>query len=130
AEEIRALHAAGMEIGGHTESHPILAGLPDADAAGEIARNKSTLEDIIGAPLTTFAYPNGTPGRDYDTRHVTMLRTCGYRYALTTAAGTACATTDPLQVPRFSPWDRDRGRYLARMAMNYFRPATYAPAAP
>ncbi|MEQ8230563.1 MAG: polysaccharide deacetylase family protein [Gammaproteobacteria bacterium] len=130
AEEIRALHAAGMEIGGHTDGHPILAGLADAGARDEIVRNKDTLERILDAPLDIFAYPNGTPGRDYDTRHVAMLRECGYRYALTTAAGTANTLTDPLQVPRFTPWDRERARYLARMTMNYFRPAEYAPEAP
>ena len=124
ADAIRALHAAGMEIGGHTETHPILAGLPDADARREIERNKAALEDIIGTSICTFAYPNGNPGRDYDARHVAMLRACGYRYALTTAAGTAHPGTDPLQVPRFTPWDRTRARYLARLAANYFRSAT------
>ncbi len=130
AAEIRTLHAAGMEIGGHTESHPILTALPDDVAREEIARNKATLEDIIGEPLQTFAYPNGTPGRDYDARHVTMLRECGYRYALTTAKGTSTHASDPLQLPRFTPWDRQRAKYLARMTLNYFSsPArtTHAP---
>lgn len=121
AEEIRSLHRAGMEVGGHTESHPILAALSDDEARAEITRNKAALESIIGAPLHTFAYPNGAPGRDYDERHVAMLRECGYDYALTTAAGTSSRTSDPLQLPRFTPWDRQRAKYLARMTLNYFR---------
>ncbi|MEX2481035.1 MAG: polysaccharide deacetylase family protein [Gammaproteobacteria bacterium] len=120
-EEIATLHAAGMEIGGHTESHPILTSLPEADAQAEITRNKSVLESIIERPLTTFAYPNGQPGRDYDARHVAMLRESGYRYALTTAAGTANAATDPLQIPRFTPWARSPSKYLAQMLQNYTR---------
>ena len=130
AEQIRVLHAAGMEIGGHTESHPILTQVEPAQAGAEIKGNKLALESILGAPVDIFAYPNGTPGRDYDARHVAMLKECGYRYALTTAAGTASARTDPLQIPRFTPWDREQSKYLARMAFNYFRPATYAPAVP
>ncbi|MCC6710502.1 MAG: polysaccharide deacetylase family protein [Gammaproteobacteria bacterium] len=119
--EIRTLHAAGMEIGGHTVSHPILCKLPASEARREIADNKSTLEQIIGAPLTSFAYPNGKPQRDYGAEHVAMLRERGYRYALTTSAGAANRSTSLLQLPRFTPWDRDATRYLARMAANYFR---------
>jgi len=129
-EEIRTLHAAGMEIGGHTESHPILTALPDDAARDEIVRNKATLEHIIGAPVQTFAYPNGTPGRDYDERHVAMLRDCGYRYALTTAKGTSSRSSDPLQLPRFTPWDRQRAKYLARMTLNYFSDPAHPAAAP
>ena len=62
-EQVRGLHAAGMNIGGHTRSHPILANLGDADAAQEINAGKADLEAIIGGPLALFAYPNGQPGR-------------------------------------------------------------------
>jgi len=120
-EEIQRLHRAGMEIGGHTEGHPILRDLPDESAMEQITRNKATLEAITGSPLTTFAYPNGRPYEDFDARHVEMVRTAGYRYALTTSAGTATARTDPYQVPRFTPADRTKPRYLARLMINYFR---------
>lgn len=127
AEEIQQLHGAGMEIGGHTESHPILTALPDAAAEIEIANNKATLEGIIGQEVVSFAYPNGRPQRDYDPRHVGMLKKLGYRYAFTTAPGTATAATDPLQMPRFTPWDRSRKRYLSRLLMNYFRNPEHVP---
>ena len=61
---IERLHAAGVEIGAHTQSHPILSKISDADARREIGESKSRLEAIIGAPVTTFAYPNGRPRRD------------------------------------------------------------------
>lgn len=126
-EEIRRLHAAGMEIGGHTESHPILASLSREEAHAEIAGNKAALESVIGEPLVTFAYPNGRPGEDYDARHLELLRECGYRYAFTTSPGTAAHGCDRLQLPRFTPWDRSEGRYLAHMVQNYFRaPVTVA----
>lgn len=120
AADIGRLHAAGMEIGGHTVSHPILARLNSAAASRQIADNKSRLEAIVGEPLVTFAYPNGQPQQDFDARHLGMLRDCGYRYALTTSTGTATASTHPLQLPRFTPWDRQRTKYMGRMLGNYF----------
>lgn len=121
AEEIRALHAAGMEVGGHTDGHPILKGLDDGEAMCQITSNKATLEDIVGTPIKTFAYPNGRPARDFSVAHRDMVCKAGYRYALTTAAGTANMNCDPYQVPRFTPADRVPSRYLARLALNYFR---------
>lgn len=119
-DEIRALHRAGMEIGGHTQSHPILCELDDTRAEREIAENKFELETIIGQPIETFAYPNGQPQRDYDGRHIAMLKRCGYSHALTTAPGTATRATNAWQLPRFTPWDRSRERYVARLMRNYF----------
>ena len=119
-DDIRALHRAGMEIGGHTRSHPILCELDNDRAEREIVDNKSELETIIGQPIETFAYPNGQPHRDYDWRHVAMLKRCGYRHALTTAAGTATRSSSAWQLPRFTPWDKSRERYVARLMRNYF----------
>lgn len=123
ANEIRRLYRAGMEVGGHTVSHPILSVIDDREARRQINDNKAALESIIGAEIETFAYPNGRPLQDYDGRHVSMVRECGYRYALTTATGTTTRTTDHWQIPRFTPWDRQRAKFLARMLQNYFHDA-------
>ena len=120
-DDIRRLHRSGMEIGGHTVSHPILCTIGLEQARTEIAANKSHLEAIIGSSIETFAFPNGRPHQDYDARHVAVVRDCGYRQALTTAAGTATAGTSAWQLPRFTPWDRSQAKYLARMLQNYFR---------
>ena len=123
-DEIRALRRAGMEVGGHTVSHPILCALDAAAASDEIGSNKRALETITGDSLQSFAYPNGQPHRDYDARHIAMLRECGYRWALTTSPGTADQHTPPYQLPRFTPWDRSAPKYLARMLKNYFQAPT------
>ena len=121
AQEIRRLRAAGMTIGGHTANHPILHAMSRAGAEREIAENKTTLEAILGEQLELFAYPNGKPFRDFDGREIEILRDSGYRYALTTSDGTADRHTPAFQIPRFTPWDLRRERYLARMLLNYFR---------
>lgn len=119
AEEIRLLHQEGMEIGGHTHSHPILANLEKDEALEEIQLNKKILEDITGETITSFAYPNGKPGKDYLAEHCDMVAQAGYQLAVSTSAGVAKTQCDPFQLPRFTPWDKSRRRFLARLALNH-----------
>ena len=121
---VRALTAQGMEVGGHTHRHPILTRLDSQTANREIADNKTQLESLLDAEVVSFAYPNGRPGRDFAREHTEMVAAAGYRSALTTAPGTATAAQDPFELPRFTPWERDCGRFMARMLQNYFRSPT------
>jgi peptidoglycan/xylan/chitin deacetylase (PgdA/CDA1 family) len=113
--QIRHLHDAGMEIGAHTVNHPILAVLDAREAREEIVEGKGRLEEITGAPVTLFAYPNGKPGRDYTPRDVELVRRAGFRAAVSTIPGVARRGADPYQLPRFSPWDRNPRRLGMRM---------------
>jgi peptidoglycan/xylan/chitin deacetylase (PgdA/CDA1 family) len=119
--QVRQLHAAGMEIGGHTVNHPILARLPAAQARREIADGKHALEALTGAPLRTFAYPNGKPGQDYLAEHVAMAREVGFAGAVSTSWGAASPASDLYQLPRFTPWDRDPLRFTLRLLRNMRR---------
>jgi peptidoglycan/xylan/chitin deacetylase (PgdA/CDA1 family) len=116
--QVRKLHAGGMAIGAHTVNHPILARLPDAEAREEIAQGKLALEDMIGASVQLFAYPNGKPGEDYEARHVAMARELRFEGAVSTSWGASRGRPDPFQLPRFTPWDRSRLRFVLRMARN------------
>ena len=118
APQIQALHRAGMQIGAHTVSHPILARLPRAAAEREIADSKQALEALLGEPVPLFAYPNGRPADDYTDDSVDIVRRLGFRAAVTTARGAAHARTDLLQIPRFCPWDQRPLAFAARMASN------------
>lgn len=119
--QIRVLHNAGMEIGGHTVNHPILARMEYSAARAEIANGKEMLEGIIRAPVRLFAYPNGKPGRDYLPDHVRMVRELGFDAAVSTAHGAAGIDSDLYQLPRFTPWDRGQLRFTLRMAQNMLR---------
>lgn len=120
-EEIRGLSSAGMEVGAHTHTHPILTRLDDASARKEISSSRELLRDLTGQTIELFAYPNGLPGRDFDGRHVAMVRDAGFRGAVTTAAGASDKDADCLQLPRFTPWDRTRQRFGIRCLGNYWR---------
>jgi peptidoglycan/xylan/chitin deacetylase (PgdA/CDA1 family) len=102
---IAALSKDGIEIGGHTITHPILSTLDDASAQREIVENKQTLEAITGKPLRLFAYPNGKAGIDFDQRHVRMVKQAGYEAAFTTASGAASPRDNVYRIPRGRPWD-------------------------
>lgn len=127
--QLLKLRDAGMQIGAHTCTHPILARTGDDMARDEIVTSKATLESLLRQPVSLFAYPNGKPEADYAARHVEMVRDAGFRVAVSTAAGNATVASDALQLPRFSPWDRQRARYAARMMVNLRRGPEDAAAA-
>lgn len=116
--QVRQLKLAGMDIGGHTVNHPILAKLAPAQARAEIAQGKLALEAMIGAPVALFAYPNGKPGADYVAEHVAIIRELGFEGAVSTSRGASKNNQDLFQLPRFSPWDRTPLRFALRMAHN------------
>ncbi|MGK5023188.1 polysaccharide deacetylase family protein [Janthinobacterium sp. RB2R34] len=118
--QLQRLHAAGMGIGAHTVSHPILAALSDRAARNDIANGKRELEQLLQAPVTLFAYPNGKAGSDYGPSHVNIVKSLGFTAALTTDWGVARpgAGLDLFQLPRFTPWDKGRLAFLWRLRQN------------
>ncbi|MEM9663453.1 MAG: polysaccharide deacetylase family protein [Bacteroidota bacterium] len=57
--ELVALRRAGHTIGAHTHTHPVLSALPLEQAQHEIALNKQLLEELLGEPVSHFAFPYG-----------------------------------------------------------------------
>lgn len=96
AAQLRAWHAAGMEIGAHTCTHPRLTQCDDTQLRSEVAGSKAALEDIVGTAVTQFCYPYG----DVDERAVAAVRAAGFAAATTTARGRARAGTDLWRLPR------------------------------
>jgi peptidoglycan/xylan/chitin deacetylase (PgdA/CDA1 family) len=123
SEQVRQLAHAGMEIGAHTVTHSLLRDLTDAEARHEVEGSRSRLREITDASVPVFAYPNGRPGKDYGPRDVALVRALGFDAAVSTAWGAGTARSDPLQVPRFTPWDRTPKRFLLRLIHNYTRTA-------
>ena len=100
--EVRALaDTPGIEVGGHTASHPILARGNAEQQRDQIVRNKQCLEEWIDGPVTAFAYPNGRPGRDYTTDTVALVKGSGFETAFTTHMGFARSDEAPLEYSRF-----------------------------
>ena len=119
SEQVRDLHAAGISIGAHTVTHPILAQLDNDAAFSEIQAGRDALELIVNARVTLFAYPNGKPGVDYGPAHVAMVRKLGFSCALSTRRGTADASSDLYQLPRFTPWGTTFLRFATELGRNH-----------
>ena len=117
-DQVRRLRAAGMVVGAHTVTHPILARTDESTARREISESKDRLQAILGEPITLFAYPNGKPVDDYGAAHVAMVKSAGYAAAVSTAWGAASSASDLFQLPRFTPWDRTPARFAFRLVGN------------
>ncbi|WP_394788249.1 polysaccharide deacetylase family protein [Rhodoferax sp.] len=121
SQQVREMRHAGMQIGAHTRSHPILAKLGADAAQAEIAESRRFLEQLLGERVGLFAYPNGKPGTDYSPESVQIVRDLGFDAAVSTTWGASRADTDPFQIPRFTPWDRSKLRFGGRLAGNLWR---------
>ncbi len=114
-DQLNALVSAGMEIGAHTVSHPILAKQSDEVAKHEIAASKRALREMLGVAVSNFAYPNGRPGIDYNESHALQVRNAGFDAAVSTRTGTVRFATDRYQLPRYGVWDRDEWKLFLRL---------------
>jgi peptidoglycan/xylan/chitin deacetylase (PgdA/CDA1 family) len=77
ADQIRALHAAGWEIGSHSLSHKNLPTRPDRQE-DEIVGSRRQLEALLNVPVRSFAYPFGA----YDESSLGYARFAGYITAM------------------------------------------------
>jgi peptidoglycan/xylan/chitin deacetylase (PgdA/CDA1 family) len=100
SDQLRALRAAGMEIGAHTVHHPILKAITLPQAEQEIVASRDAIAQLTRAPVRAFAYPNGKPGVDYAPEHVEAVRRAGFTVAVSTVWGAATPADDVLQLPR------------------------------
>ncbi|MEU4203088.1 polysaccharide deacetylase family protein [Streptomyces sp. NPDC045470] len=77
-DQTRELAAAGLEIGGHSHTHPQLDQVSDDRLWFEVTRCKHLVADELGAPPVSFAYPYGHSSR----RVRRAVRGAGFRQSL------------------------------------------------
>ena len=85
-EQVRKMIAAGIEIGAHTVSHPILSTLSADEQVREIIGARDRITERTHVLPTLFAYPNGGDG-DFDAQTVSILQHAGFTAACTTSRG-------------------------------------------
>ncbi|RCS24569.1 polysaccharide deacetylase family protein [Phyllobacterium salinisoli] len=98
ASQIREWAALGHEVGSHTLDHVRLPDVPAEEARRQIVQARDILQDITGAPVTSFAYPYG----DENARLRTIVREAGYHHATTTERRRAQPRDDGFGLPRLS----------------------------
>ena len=98
--QVRGMHAAGMEIGAHTYSHPNLAVLSRARARDELWRSKQIIEERLGAQVRSMAYPFGKPGRHFTEETASLVEEAGYEYACAVLFRAVRPSDSRLAIPR------------------------------
>jgi len=96
--QAREAAQTGIEIGGHSHSHPQLDQLRTDELRQELRKNKALLEDMIGTPVATMAYPYG-----YSSARVRReVRKAGYFAACAVNNSIAADRHDMLAIPRLT----------------------------
>jgi peptidoglycan/xylan/chitin deacetylase (PgdA/CDA1 family) len=99
-EMARELRTAGMSIGGHTVTHPVLGGLSRERQREEIAGCARRLREELGEPMRWFAYPVGAR-ESFTALTAELLREQGVELAFSFYGGFAGPSRwNPLDVPR------------------------------
>jgi peptidoglycan/xylan/chitin deacetylase (PgdA/CDA1 family) len=99
AAGLRQLAAAGMTIGAHTLSHPVLSRAPDDLAWREISESRSVLEKILGQTIWAFGYPFGNAAT-VTPRDLRLAEQAGFRCAFMNVGGGFGARIKRFAVPR------------------------------
>ncbi len=96
---LRQLAAAGMSVGAHSLSHPILARTSDELAWREISESKSVLEKTLGQTVWAFGYPFGNDAT-VTARDILLPERAGFRCAFMNAGGGLGAKINRFAMPR------------------------------
>jgi peptidoglycan/xylan/chitin deacetylase (PgdA/CDA1 family) len=75
--QLREVESCGIEVAAHSVTHPQLDLLRPAAARAEIVESKQSLQDGLGRPVDTFAYPFG----NYDRRTREIVIDAGFTAA-------------------------------------------------
>ena len=123
-DQLRELGDAGWEIGSHTRTHPHLTQIDDEALRAELEESKATVEQRMGRPCPTLAYPYG----DYDERVVAAAGAAGYAAACTLPA--RLHSERPLAWPRVGIYygdDERRFRMKVSRVMRRLRGSRFWP---
>lgn len=97
--ELEGLLAAGMSVGAHTLSHPVLPQLSPEAAWSEISGSRLRLEQALGKPVWALAYPFGDSACVTE-REREMAERAGFKCAFTNVGGGFGAEMPRFALPR------------------------------
>ncbi len=101
-DQVREMADAGMSIGAHTVTHPVLANLSAEEQLFEVLESRLVIEQAIGQSVTAFSYPVGRRDAfNADTRNA--LSQAGFDWAFSYYGGFVSGhTADRFDIPRFA----------------------------
>lgn len=110
-----------IEIGSHSQKHPILSTLSGENAWVEINSSRIDIERRLGINVKSFCYPNGLPG-DFGEEHVEMLAKAGYTCATASHFGFTTEKSSLFRLPRINGAMKEKYKYLKAFdGLDYLR---------
>ncbi len=110
-EQLKVVQQSGIEIGGHSYSHPFLINLDDKTLYREVMQPKLILEERLQVKIDNFCYPAGRY-TDYDLKTKAFIRQSGFHSACSTEHGYVQKNDDPFALKRLFTTEE----YLAKFA--------------
>jgi peptidoglycan/xylan/chitin deacetylase (PgdA/CDA1 family) len=118
--EVRQLAASGLiDVGAHTVTHPVFSTQSIEVRRYELLEGRRRLQDILGTPVTSFAYPFGGPSDIGDTPQE-LIQEAGYEVACSTIPRPLTVASDRWRLPRFLVRDWDGDEFAERLS-GFFR---------
>lgn len=100
---VREMAGGGVSFGSHTVTHPRLNELGDDEALREMVESRDSIQQQLGVPVDTFAYPFGLFGE----RTPALAREAGFALACSTRPGFNRAGIDPFALRRIEVFGTD-----------------------
>jgi peptidoglycan/xylan/chitin deacetylase (PgdA/CDA1 family) len=95
-DQVVEMAGSGVTIGAHSRSHVDLRTCSDDELVAEVRGSRDDLEDLLGRPVTSFAYPAGL----MNDKVRGAVVAAGFRTAVSTVRGWTRAGSDRFTIPR------------------------------
>jgi peptidoglycan/xylan/chitin deacetylase (PgdA/CDA1 family) len=96
-----------VDVGSHTLTHSLLSTMSQADQFAEIDGCRKKLSAILGNQVDTFSYPYG----NFAPETVDIVKSAGFKMALTTEKNVVEAGANRFQLGRFEVGDWEGGEF-------------------
>ncbi len=116
-EEIKEMSEGGIEFGAHTVTHPVLTKMSLEEARWEIESSKEEIEERLGKPVVSFAYPSGI----YSEEIVKLVKKAGFLCAVTTKLEEIKPRSNPYELGRVTGVDEDFSKFKAILSGIHYK---------
>ena len=115
AQIVQLAEGGLIDVGSHSVTHPMFSALPLPQQCTEIQNSKAALEEILGRPVTSFAYPYGSKS-DYTQNTAKTVERAGYASACANFSGIVTRHSDRFEIPRVLVRDWNGDEFSRRLA--------------
>jgi peptidoglycan/xylan/chitin deacetylase (PgdA/CDA1 family) len=116
-EQIKEMAESGLvEIGAHSLSHRKLTELPIVEMKKEVGESKKALENLLGEPVLSFAYPYG----DLNAEVKQAVREAGYTFGIGVGSGPTRFGADLMDIKRVHMFPDTAGFDFLKKTSGYY----------